>query len=103
MARQVFHDLHKTSIQLILLQANFSQICIEINQDVNNPTRTYQKYAIAFYDESKINLNLEEYILTTINNIDARCPDYKLALTSGKKECIVVYSIIQKLLEGNKT
>lgn len=101
MAEPVFHDLGKTSLQLITLQATFLQVCIEINQGIKNPSRIYQKIAIELYDEQKIHLNLNKYVIATMDKIDACCPDYKLALTTGKKECIIIYSIIQMLLKGD--
>lgn len=101
MAEPVFHDLGKTALQLITLQATFLQVCIEINQEIKNPSRIYQKVAIELYDEQKIHLNLNKYVIATMDKIDACCPDYTLALTACKKECIIIYSIIQMLLKGD--
>jgi len=99
MAEPIFKDLKKRALQLIQLKASFSQVCIDLSKNKKNPSSVYLEHAISLYDQIKINKDLKLYITETIMNIDALCPDYTMALKSGKKECIVVYSIIQKLLE----
>ncbi|TOG55658.1 hypothetical protein CGI98_24235, partial [Vibrio parahaemolyticus] len=49
-ASPLFTDLGKTSLQLIILQATFSQVCIELNQNTKNPSTVYLEYAISLYD-----------------------------------------------------
>ncbi|MFO4658125.1 hypothetical protein V5H00_02565 [Vibrio cholerae] len=103
MAEPVFKDLNKGALQLIPLKASFSQICIDLNKNKKTPSSVYLEHAISLYDQIKIDKDLKFYITETIVNIDALCPDYTMTLNLGKKECIVVYSIIQKLLEeGDK-
>ena len=99
MAKTVFNDLSKTPFQLIPLQATFSRVCIDLNQSTKNPSNVYLEHAISLHDISGINLDLKLYVTEVMIKIDALCPDYTMALTSRKKECIVVYSIVQKLLE----
>lgn len=101
-ASPLFNDLGKTSLQLIILQAMFSQVCIDLNQNTKNPSTVYLEYAISLYDEASTHSDLKLYLTETMYKIDALCPDYALTLKSGKKECIVIYSIIQKLLEGGE-
>lgn len=102
MAKTIFNNLGKTQLQLIPLKAMFSHVCIELNQSTKNPSIIYQEYAVNLYDEVSVNSNLSMYVTAIMHKIDILCPDYRLALKPGKKECIVVYSIIQKLLEGNE-
>lgn len=102
MTKTVFSDLGKTPFQLIPLKATFSQVCIDLNRNTKNPSIVYLEYAVSLYDEAKIHSDLKLYVIETMQKIDALCPDYTLALKLGKKECIVVYSIIQKLLEGGE-
>lgn len=102
MAKAVFNDLGKTPLQLIPLNATFSQLCIDLNKNTKNPSTVYLEYADSLYDEASIHSGLKLYMIETMHKIDSLCPDYTLALKSGKKECIVVYSIIQKLIEGGE-
>ena len=99
MAEPIFKNLNKGVLQLIQLKASFSQVCIELNNKKKTSSSVYLEQAISLYDQTKINEDLKLYITETIISIDALCPDYTMALKLGKKECIVVYSIIQKLLE----
>ena len=101
-ASLLFHDLGKTSIQLVRLNAVFSCVCIALNQNKKNPSLIYLEYAISLYDEASVRSDLKLYLTESMSKIDALCPDYALALNSEKKECIVVYSIIQKLYEGSE-
>ena len=80
----------------------FSQVCIDLNQNPKNPSTVYLEYAISLYDEASVHSDLKLYVTETMRKIDALCPDYALTLKPGKKECIVVYSIIQKLFEGGE-
>ncbi|WP_047685560.1 MULTISPECIES: DUF4297 domain-containing protein [Xenorhabdus] len=99
MAESIFKNLSKSALQLIQLKAAFLQVCIDLNKNTKNPASVYLEYAINFYDQDKIDTDLKQYLDITMINIDVLCSDYTMALTPGKKECIVVYSIIQKLLE----
>lgn len=101
-ASPLFNYLGKTPIQLIILQATFSHVCIDLNQNVKNPSTVYLEYAISLYDEVSVHSDLKLYVTETMHKIDTLCPDYSLTLKSGKKECIVVYSVIQKLCEGSE-
>lgn len=96
----LFKSLDKSPIDLIKLEASFSQVCIDINKCTKNPSVVYLKHAISLYDEEFVHKDLKSYMTETMCKIDALCTDYALTLTSGKKECIVVYSIIQMLFEG---
>jgi hypothetical protein len=103
MAEPVFKELNKGALKLIQLKAAFSQVSIDINKNTKTPSSVYLEYAISLYDQVRIDSDLKLYLFEAIMNIDLLCPDYALALKSGKKECIVVYSIIQQLLmEGEK-
>lgn len=101
-AKSLFTDLKKSSFEMIKLEASFTQVCIDLNRNSKNPSSVYLEYALSLYDEARIHANLESYIAETTHNIDSLCTDYALTLNSGKKECIVVYSIIQKLFEGDE-
>lgn len=101
-AKSLFMDLKKSSIDMIRLEASFSQVCIDLNRNTKNPSTVYLDYATSLYDEALVHTDLKLYIAETMHNIDALCIDYALTLNSGKKECIVVYSIIQKLFEGGE-
>ena len=100
-AVSLFRDLGKSNIELIQLEATFAQTCIELSQSKNNPSIEYLKYAISLYDEAEVNLNIRSYLAKTQSKIEGLCPDYALPLKSRKKECILIYSIILKLLEGD--
>lgn len=102
MAGTVFSTAGKTPFQLIPLNATFSQVCIDLNQNKKNPSTVYLEYAVNLYDEAETHSSLKLYLTEIMQKIDVLCPDYALALTSGKKECIVVYLIIKKLLEADK-
>jgi hypothetical protein len=102
MAETVFNKVGKNPLQLIPLNATFSQVCIDLNQTTKNPSTEYLGYAINLYDDTKAPSNLKLYLTEIMQKIDVLCPDYALALTTRKKECIVVYLIIQKLLEVDK-
>lgn len=99
-ASPIFNDIGKTSLQLIILQATFSQVCIELSQNTKNASTVYLKHAISLYDGASVHSDLQLYVTEIMDKIDSLCPDYALTLKSGKKECIVVYSVIQKLFEG---
>lgn len=99
MARSIFYSLTSDPLQLISLEAAFSQICMDLNKNTKNPSIVYLEQANSDYDDSKINSDLNLYLTESIKNIDARCPEYAMALTLGKKRCIVVYLIIQKQIE----
>ena len=102
-AKDFFKKLNRSHMQLITLEATFSQVCIALNKNVMNPFSEYLKNADLQYDKSKVEIGLGDYLFQTISSIDNLCPDYAMALTTGKKECIVIYSIIQKLIqEGEK-
>lgn len=101
-AKNVFSGLNKDTLRLIRLEGIFSRVCIDLNKSNRNPTTVYLDAANALYDKNEIEKNLSLYITDVIGAIDKVYPAYALALeNSGKKECIVVYSIIQKLLEGD--
>ncbi|EAQ65558.1 hypothetical protein MED121_08338 [Marinomonas sp. MED121] len=102
MAKALFSDLGKTSIQLIPLKAAFLQVCIDLNRNTKNPSIVYLEYAVSLYDEVKLSSDLKLYVAEIMQKIDELSPDYTLALKLGKKECIVVYSIIKTLLEGGE-
>lgn len=99
MARAIFDDLNKESLQLIRLQAVFSRVCIELNRNKRGASSVYLAHALSLYSKTSVDLNLNSYLADTISKIDLVCPDYASVLVSMDKECIVVYSIIQKLLE----
>ncbi|HHG3224972.1 TPA: DUF4297 domain-containing protein, partial [Vibrio parahaemolyticus] len=73
-ASPLFTDLGKTSLQLIILQATFSQVCIELNQNTKNPSTVYLEYAISLYDEASVHSDLKLYVTETMHKIDALCP-----------------------------
>jgi hypothetical protein len=101
-ASPLFRDLGKTSLQLIMLEAAFSQVCIDLSNNTKNPSTVYLEYAVSLYDEARVNSDFKLYVTETIHKIDALCLDYALTLKPGKKECIIVYSVIQKLFEGGE-
>lgn len=102
-AKSIFSSLNKDAISLIILEGVFSRITIDLNQNKKNPSTVYLDAANALFDKNKLDNDLELYIAETIKSIDADLPSYALALEdSRKKECIVVYSIIQKLLKGEQ-
>lgn len=99
MAKEVFESLNKKSFQLVSLRATFTQVCIDLSQNKKNASTVYLERANELYDKAKINSEPSLYLSETTKSIDALCPDYEMALKPGKKECIVVYSIIQRLIE----
>ena len=102
-AKIIFSEMNKDTLRLIRLEGIFSRVCMDLNQSNTNPTSVYLDAANALYDKDGIEKNLSLYITDVIGAIDKAYPAYALALEkSGKKECIVVYSIIQKLLEGEQ-
>ena len=98
-AEILFNGLSKSPLQLIQLKVSFLQVCFDLNKLTIVPSRVYLESASKLYDQAKVEKDLESYINETIAHIDARCSDYAMALNSRKKECIVVYSVIQKTLE----
>lgn len=102
MAKSLLCSLTNDPLQLISLEAAFLQVCMDLNKNTQNPSIVYLEQANDDYDDSKINSDLALYLTESIKNIDARCPDYAMALTLGKKTCIVVYLIIQKQIEGGE-
>lgn len=102
MAKAIFNDLNKKSLQLIRLQAVFSRVCIELNKNKRSASSIYLEHALSFYSKTSVDLGLNLYLADTINKVDLVCPDYASVLVPVDKECIVVYSIIQKLLEESE-
>lgn len=101
-ASSLFKDLQKSTLDMIKLEAAFSQVCIDLNRSNKNPSTAYHNYALSLYDEVRVHSDLKLYIIETINKVDTLCSEYALTLNARKKECIVVYSIIQGLFEGSK-
>ena len=102
-AKLLFMSLNTDTLQMIRLEGVFSRVCMDINKKEKNPSSKYLDVASSLYDPGKIVLDLSAYIEDTIKYFDELHPAYAMALEkSGKKECIVVYSIIQQLLEGEK-
>lgn len=102
-AKLLFMSLNTDILQMIRLEGVFSRVCMDISMKEKNPSSKYLDVAASLYNPGKIHLDLSSYITDTIKHIDSLYPAYAMALEkSGKKECIVVYSIIQKLLEGEK-
>jgi hypothetical protein len=101
-ASLLFEELKKSTLDMIKLEAAFSQVCIDLNRSNKNPSTAYHNYASRLYDEQRVHSDLKLYIIETMNKIDTICSEYALTLNSRKKECIVVYSIIRGLLEGSK-
>lgn len=99
MAKDVFNNLNKQPFQLISLRATFTQVCIDLSQNTKNAASVYLKHANNLYDQTRMNSEPNLYLPETTASIDALCPDYEMALKLGKKECIVVYSIIQRLIQ----
>jgi hypothetical protein len=73
-----------------------------LNKRATTPSSVYLECASNFYDQARIDKELKAYINETIINIDVLQPDYTMTLSVRKKECIVVYSIIQKMLEESE-
>lgn len=103
MANRIFDDLNRQSIHLIRLQATFSRICISLNKNERNASSIYLEHANSLYDQDSISSDINAYLADTIGKIDQICPVYALTLSFGERECIVVYSIIQKLIEDGET
>lgn len=100
-AKDLFILMHRNALQLIRLEGIFSRVCIDLNKNEKNPSRAYLDLANGLYDRDAIELDLGLYVENTIRHIDDHNLAYAMALEkSGKKECVVVYSIIQKILEG---
>lgn len=103
MAKAIFSTLERSALQLIRLEGVFSRVCIDLNKNEKNPSRAYLDLANNLYDKDATESDLGLYMVNTIKHIDEYNPAYAMALEkSGKKECVVVYSIIQKILEGEK-
>lgn len=98
-AKSIFSSLGKDIIEMIKLESIFVQTCMDITKSTTHPCSVYLKYANTLYNQSKTEVVVSSSLQKIISNIDELCPDYSLALTAEKKECIIVYSIIKNLLE----
>lgn len=103
MAKYIFDDLNKKSLQLIRLQTTFSRICIDLNKNKRSASNIYLEHANSLHDAASASSDINAYLTSTISRIDIICPTYALALSLLERECIVVYSIIQKLIEEGET
>lgn len=102
-AKGFFKQLEKSYIEIITLEATFSQVCIALSKNNRNPSNVYLNYVDLQYSRSKVETNLNSYLSQTIELIDDMYPDYAMALTTREKECIVIYSTIRKLMkEGER-
>jgi len=100
-ASSIFADIGKTSIQLLSLQATFSRICISV-RSINSVEKLYLEKADILFDKVEVENSLSTYIIKTIKKLDISIPDYSLALTDAKKECIIIYSVIKNIIGGEE-
>lgn len=103
MAHSIFNDCGKSQLDLIRLQAIFSRICISLNKANTSAENTYLNLALSLYNQSDLHADLKSFIVNTISSIDIASSDYSIAMRTEEKECIVVYSIIKKLLEEDNS
>lgn len=103
MASLIFNDLNRQSIHLIRLQAIFSRVCISLDKSGKSASSIYLEHANSLYNQDSVSSSISAYLTDTIGKINQICPDYALTLSLGEQECIVVYSIIQKLIKDGET
>lgn len=100
MASSIFRDCGKSTASLIKLSATFARVSIGLNNK-HSAERVYLDAAMEEYCQKLIEESLLSYIEETISTVDRKKPDYSIALKTEQKECLVVYSIVRKLLEGS--
>ncbi|WP_435248672.1 DUF4297 domain-containing protein [Vibrio sp. nBUS_14] len=100
-ARVIFSDIGKNTIQLLSLQSTFTRISISVKSS-NSVEKLYLDKADLLFNRISVETNVSKYIIESIKLLEISIPDYSLALTESKKECIIVYSIIKNIIEGEK-
>jgi hypothetical protein len=100
-ARAIFSDIGKNTLQLLSLQTTFSRISISV-KSINSVEKLYLEKADLLLDKTEIDKSVSTYIINTIKSLDVSIPDYSLALTDAKKECIIIYSIIKDIIGGEE-
>lgn len=100
-ARAIFSDIGKNSIQLLSLQSTFTRISISVKSS-NSVEKLYLEKANLLFNIKSVETSISKYIVDSIKSLEVSIPDHSLALTDSKKECIIVYSIIKNIIEGEK-
>jgi hypothetical protein len=100
-ARAIFSDIGKKPIQLLSLQSTFTRISISVKSS-NSVEKLYLKKADFIFNRQSVETSLSEYIIESIKSLEVSIPDYSLALTESKKECIIVYSVIKNIIGGEE-
>ncbi len=100
-ARAIFSDMGKKTIQLLSLQSTFTRISISVKSS-NSVERLYLEKADLLFNKQAAETSMSMYINESIKSLEISIPDYSLALTEPKKECIIVYSVIKNIIGGEE-
>lgn len=100
-ARAIFSDIGKKPIQLLSLQSTFTRISISVKSS-NSVEKLYLEKADFLFNKQSVETSVSKYIIESIKSLEVSIPDYSLALTESKKECIIVYSVIKNIIGGEE-
>jgi hypothetical protein len=100
-ARAIFSDIGKKPIQLLSLQSTYTRISISVKSS-NSVEKLYLEKADFLFDKQSVETSVSKYIFESIKSLEVSIPDYSLALTESKKECIIVYSVIKNIIGGEE-
>lgn len=101
-ARAIFADMGKNHIQLLSLQSTFTRISISVKSSTS-VEKLYLEKADLLFDKQAVEASMTAYIAESIKSLEITLPDYSLALTEPKKECIIVYSVIKNIIGGEES
>ena len=100
-ARSIFADMGKSPIQLLSLQSTFTRISISVKSSTS-VEKLYLEKADLLFDKQAVEKSMTMYIFESIKLLEVSLPDYSLALTDPKKDCIIVYSVIKNIIGGEE-
>jgi len=100
-ARAIFSDIHKNTMQLLSLQSTFTRISISVKSS-NSVEKLYLEKADLLFNKLSVETSMSNYMAESIKSLERSIPDYSLALTESKKECIIVYSVIKNIIGGEE-
>jgi hypothetical protein len=100
-ALTIFSDIGKKPIQLLSLQSTFTRISISVKSS-HSVEKLYLEKADLLFNKQSVEASVSKYITESIKSLEISIPDYSLALTESKKECIIVYSVIKNIIGGEE-
>ncbi|MFM5581621.1 MAG: dsDNA nuclease domain-containing protein [Shewanella sp.] len=100
-ARDIFLDIGKSTLQLLSLRSTFTRISISV-KSLNSVEKLYLENANLLFDKGSLDRSVYNFINESMRSLEISIPDYSLALTEQKKECIIVYSILKNIIGGDE-